>query len=445
MKILFLIVKRGLGNKFYYFIGILAVATFIIYLTTPVEDELVEFVNDFPYSFDPWQNAPQAALTEASKIAPNYFTTCEFQNKIYYFDESGARRLIGAESYNPVPFKKLSIVTEQTNRKVINLFGEVWASCKTKSTFESLVPTIDSGTVLVQATITDSTGRTIMAYSKSTSIGGTTGSGHNVQGKDLTKNLKLLEFEIPAKDIESKLTKSSTSYKSLIKIKPNTQLEIYFKGDGNKNTWTVGGQTTTSLRVLVNNDQFTCTGHCKVGSKEIKVNLIRPSDGIAEINDRRVTFTVTLPQWSSSEGSPSFLIKDENGLSAISETKLSLIKTDVGSGIFTKSVLLPNREGEFELVVRSEQRNTSTTPIQVVKVQTGSDDGGNGSDKGGDGNDNEQEGCKEGEITREVAGIIFCLNNPLMVLLLDNWFSVLVGIVIFLIVIGIIAKLIRRQ
>ena len=409
-------------------IGILAIQLLTI------DDNLVSLLYNIPDKINPFENAPQAtldymAVTSKKVTVPNLFTTCEFKNRIYYIDSTNTKRLIGSKIIDPTPFMKASITTEQTNRAVKTFTGEITGSCKVKSGFESLVPTIDSGYVNLVITGTKSDGTTVQVYSKTTQL--------TLKGKNLSSGLTLFTFDVPASEIESKLSLKSSSYKSFLKIKPNMVLTIYFKGDKPTNQWTVGGQTEASLRVLVNNDKFNCSLSCASNNKEIKVVINKPTNGELTLKDRRLSFSVVLPEWSETQGSPSFSIKYELGLLVTPNIKMALSKSDGESGVFTKDILLPAIEGEFTLEVSQQGRDTEQRTVKIVKEKTVTG--------GTEGNDEETEpepeGCDADQKEYDIAGVIICApDSPLVELIMNNLGLVVVGIFIFMIILAVISR-----
>ena len=398
------------------------------------EDSLVTLLYNIPERVNLIQNAPQATLDYlAVSSAPNYFTNCDFMNNIYYIDSTGAKRLLGHPSIDAVPF--MSITSDQTNRQVIKFTGDIQASCHVKTGYEKLVPTLDSGFVNLEITATKADGSTVKAYSKTTQL--------SLKGKDLTKTFTLFTFEIPASDIESKLPiPSANQYKSFIKIKPNIQLTIYFKGDNPNNKWTVGGQTTTSLSARVTNDKFMCVTACIINNKEIKLKVERPSNGQLTLDDRRLSFTVVLPEWTEDQGNPSYSVTDDIGLNAVPKSKLTLTKMDSTNGVFHKEVLLPATTGEFTLKIEQQNRNTEQSTIKIIAEKPVSQkctspdvlvdgkcvtpDGGSPPPK-----DPSAEGCDEGQLEHDIGGVIFCAKEGSA----EEWVLNNIGLTIFIIII----------
>ena len=332
----------------------------------PVKDELISVTSHFDGIVNPFEFAPDSVLQSLS-LYPNTFSTCTFNDRIHYFDQDGIKYFLKGNVREIIPFTTNSIVTTQTNRDIKDFQVDVIASCpvtQTGGVFSSLKSVLDGGNVQLDIYYAKPDGTMSKIYSKSNPLTAKPGTS-------LSSDQTLFTIKIPASELENKMIHPSNSYQSNIRIVPNSQISIHYSGvagvDSTK--WTVVGKSETNLKVNVIDEKYQCLFSCILNNKQINTSQI-PTDGKVSIKSPRVTFTITLPQWTSDQGSPSFrIVNAETGVNITTLTPFVLSKSGT-DGVATKSLLLPSTVGRYDVIVTQQGRDTAVMSFDVYQPST---------------------------------------------------------------------------
>ena len=377
--------KKGklLKNRYFLLVvfGIISsLVLTIMYL--PVEDPFISLIGSFDINLDPNDNAPESVLNELAlttrfgktvptstitapsktlfKSTPNWFSSCNFSDRIYYLDSTGKKTQLDIHQRDIVPITTYSLITTQTNRQLDSFLIDTNGSCNIKSgnpSFSKVKAIADSGTLKHEVFYAKPDGTMEKIYSKSTSL--------SIKGLDLSSDKKLFSADIPASELENKMVHPSDSYKSNLRIKTTLDLKIHYSGIDTQK-WIIGGITEKTLKVTVTNDQYKCLIGCLFTNKEIKTELLIPSDGNVKVKTI-INFKVTLPEWNADQGSPSFrLVNSATGAEITQKSPFTLAKTgSFGTG--SKSILSPITPGKYDIVITHPNRDTAIIPLNVYK------------------------------------------------------------------------------
>ena len=381
--------KKGkmLKNKYFLLVVFGVISSLILTIMyLPVEDSFVSIIGSFDINLDPNDTAPASVIQELALFSksgfgtsgstttssgttltklfssvPNYFSSCNFGDRVSYTDANGKKFFLAGNQRDITPISTNSIITTQTNRNISDFIIDTHGSCNIKSGFSSasLKAVADSGTLKIDVFYAKPDGTMTKIYSKSTNL--------SVKGLDLSSDKTLLSAKIPVSELENKMTHPSDSYKSNLRIKTSLNLQLHYTGAPSIDTqkWMIGGISENTLKVTVTNDKYQCLIGCLFTNKEIKTELT-PSDGNIKVKSI-INFKVTLPEWNADQGSPSFkLVNSGSGVEITQKSPLTLTKTGT-SGVGSKSLLSPSNVGKYDIIITHPNRDTAVIPLNVYK------------------------------------------------------------------------------
>lgn len=399
-KLLKLKPSKLIKNK-YFIVSLLAVSAVFVLMVPgllPVNN-LAVMISHFDGYTDANDLAPASVFQTLSITKPNTFSTCTFTDKLKYVDDNYKEHFFGIYEREILPFTQYSLLTTQTHNIVKNVLVDVFVTCPVTSTggaYSSVSAVADSGVTKLDIFAARTDGSMSNIYTKVNTL--------NIKNLDLSKTQKVFSVVIPASDLESNMEHSSNAYSSTLRVKPVTTLQLHYKGvSGIESTkWTVGGQSESNLKITVQNEKFQCILACLLSNKEIRLTTT-PSDGQVPLNDRRITYKIILPEWSSDQGSPSYKVVDAStGSTVIVSSQVSLSKVG-NDGIVSGSLLLPAKEGRYDLLVTKASRDTAIASFNVYKTQTVPPEGCNDSS------------CQPGETNKCPEGYKFIDNDCFLV------------------------------
>lgn len=378
--------KKLVKNKYFLFliIGIIS-SLILVVLYVPIfsfEDPFVSITGQFDTFLNPDDFAPNSVIqelrlsptqygrtasvsTSVTKLTtsyPNTFSSCSLGDRVNYSDVLGKKYFLDGNQRDIVPLTTNALISTQTNRNIESFLIDTHGTCKITSTmsgFSKLKAVADSGTVTHEFFYAKPDGTMTKIYTKTNTL--------NVKGVDLSTDKNLFSSSILAKDLESKMSHPTDSYKSNIRLKTTTNLQLHYVGvTGVESTkWMIVGTSESTLKVTVTNDKYQCLVGCLFTNKEMKTEFT-PSDGNVKVKSI-MNFKVILPEWNSDQGSPSFsVINSETGVGVIAKSPITLAKTG-SDGTGSKSLLSPASAGKYDIVITHPNRDTAIIPINVYK------------------------------------------------------------------------------
>ena len=350
-------------NKYFLLLSFSLISSLILVVffipIVSYEDPFVRIIRQFDMVIDPDNFAPASVLFQSQ---PNTFSTCNFGDRISYFDGTGKKIFLDGNQRDIVPISSNALITTQTNRNIENFLIETHGTCTINSGltgFTKVKAVADSGVLKHEVFYAKPDGTMIKIYSKSTTL-----TDKNI---DLSSDKLLFSAKITAKELEDKMTHPSDSYKSNIRIKTSLDLYLHYVGVPGVETakWMIGGISESTLKITVTNDKYQCLIGCLFTNKEIKTEFT-PSDGNVKYKSI-INFKVTLPEWQSDQGSPSFrVVNSETGVEITPKSPITLAKSGT-NGIGSKSLLSPLTVGKYDIVITHPNRDTAIIPFNVYK------------------------------------------------------------------------------